>query len=929
MKRFKRFLFVALTLIFVLTIASCKQKSTRNTVVPYGNLDLDAVVAESSKDITLTTNTYYSRLRAKGYDIFLEEIKKNLYEDEINAITKLVSSSSLNDLTTEERKILSYEEDTEIDTVRYDELKEIFISELSASILNSIFSSTDAYTINSKTTKEKETSIIKYVESLQRTGKTITVENISYSDIDEDGTMDMNLEKIPSEVLASLILTKAEDFYAQKELYKIADKEYLNEGTEDEEKNDNYLFKESSIISSYDSSYKTFGTYKAIIITFNSRREAMETMKVLNNQDITKDNVLESYLKLYNTYYSCFGTQTENSDLFSYEVSLKKNELDDISSSVNTLITETLDNGEFLTEPRNLDNKYVLAYRISTNYDYEQKEYEDLEEASKAEVVRKIKNNLIKSNSSSYITTAFKAALDNSDLEIYDPLFEYKFRNSYTDNYELIKANNENIGKNIIFKMNNTEYTVENFYDQASARYGASIVTEYFQQEYTLKYSDEFVTDEANKTNKETLDKAIKSFEKNENTTYPKEIGLQTYLLNAYGYETKDDVLKYYYQAATCMSGYKAKVLFDEWATEDHGISNDAKKVLNRILEVGNESYETLFNINVDHILINIDYDADGNPDDPDKFISEHPEIKDRFENAVEKLAQAIYKEAIYEDYKDNSLYETLSYIVKQYNKGAKLLSDPNDNWDNYKTEFNFLLRAEQLASSSQITQESVSNFVTPFADYIKDMYIKATDDEVKLDDNGNFFTVKDGKLTESSNSTLITKDTLCKTVYGYHLIVLNEYDGPDSLKFTKQENDSNGYQEAIQVLIREDEDDENNNVYVTLSSYNENSNSANLNQLFIYYVQTKNSASSSLDSNISSLLSTLFTDAIEKYSSTNFQTMVLLDEINITSKDEKITALISAERNYYANLVIDYDSDSEYITWISKNMDWTRPNQK
>ena len=267
MKRFKKLLFVALTLIFVLTIASCKQKSTRNTVVPYGNLDLDAVVAESSKDITLTTNTYYSRLRTKGYDIFLEEIKKNLYEDEINAITKLVNSSSLNDLTTEERKVLSYEEDKEIDTVRYDELKEIFISELSASILNSIFSSTDAYTINSKTSKEKETSIIKYVESLQRTGKTITEENISYSDIDEDGTMDMNLEKIPGEVLASLILTKAEDFYAQKELYKIADKEYLNEGTEDEEKNDNYLFKESSIISSYDSSYKTFGTYKAIILS--------------------------------------------------------------------------------------------------------------------------------------------------------------------------------------------------------------------------------------------------------------------------------------------------------------------------------------------------------------------------------------------------------------------------------------------------------------------------------------------------------------------------------------------------------------------------------------------------------------------------------------------------------------------------------------
>lgn len=928
MKRFKRFLLVALTLFLGLTITSCKQASTRNTTVPYGSLDLNAVVAQSSKDITLTNDTFYSRLRAKGYDIFTEEIKRTIYEAEINAITKLVHSSSLGDLTSEEKKVLSYE-DTEIDGVRYDELKDIFVSELSSSLLTSIFSSTDAYTINSKTDKEKQTSIAKYVESMQRQGYTVTADNISYSDTDEDGTMDIDLEKIPSDILASLILTKAEDFYAQKELYKIADKEYLNEGTDDEEKNDNYLFKESSIISSYDSSYKTFGTYKAIIITFNSRREAMETMKVLGDTEITSENVLDSYLKLYNKYYSCYGTQTEDSDLFSYEVSVDKNELDDISSSVNTLITETLDNGEFLTEPRNLDDKYVLAYRISTNYVYEEKEFDELDEATRTEVERMIKNNLVKANSSSYITTAFKAALDNSSLEIYDPLFEYKFRNSYTDNYDLIDKDNENIDKNLIFKLNNTEFTIESFYDKASSRFGAGIVTEYFQQEYTLKYLDDFVTEETTKTNKETLEKAIKSFEKNENSTYPKEIGLQTYLLNAYGYETKDDVLKYYYQASSCMSSYKAKVLFDEWATDEHTISDEAKKVLERILAVGNNSYESLFSINVDHILINIDYDADGNADDPDKFISEHPEIKERFEAAVENLAQAIYREATYTDYKDNSLYDTLAYIVNQYNKGAALLSNPTDSWDNYKTEFNFLLRAEQLASSSDITQDSVSNFVTPFADYIKDMYTKATEDEVKLDDNGNFFTVQDGKLTEAADGSKITTETLCKTVYGYHLIVLNDYDGPDSLKFTKDENDSNGYQEAIQVLISEDEDDETNNVYVTLSSYNESSTSANLNQLFIYYVQSKNGDSSSLDSNIESLLSTLFTDPIEKYSSSNFQTMVLLDIINITSSNEKITRLVEAERGYYANLVIDYDSESEYISWISKDMDWTRPNQK
>ena len=248
-----------------------------------------------------------------------------------------------------------------------------------------------------------------------------------------------------------------------------------------------------------------------------------------------------------------------------------------------------------------------------------------------------------------------------------------------------------------------------------------------------------------------------------------------------------------------------------------------------------------------------------------------------------------------------------------------------------FKTNFNFLLTVEQLASSSDITQDSVSNFVVPFADYIKEMYKKADQtlaDADDLSDNGNFFTPTDGILSTAADASKITKDTLCKTVYGYHFIVLNDFSGPETLKFTK-DNDPNGYQEELQILISEDEDNEENNIYVTLDSYNTNATEASLNQLFIYYVQSKTGADSSLDSSISGLLSTLFNDAISMYSSSNFQTMVLLDLLDITSNNEQISNLVSTERNYYANLVISYKSDSEFIDWISPDMDWNRPNQK
>lgn len=929
MKNIKKLFSLVICLLLLVTLASCNKKETRNTVVPYGNLDLNSTVATAKNDsLSLSMNDYYSRLRYKGADIFNSELKKVIYSDELNALKALVKSNSISDLTSEQLKVLSYKslKDTsaKISESEYDELKEQYIDEVSNSVLSSIFSTNDFYTISALSNDEKDVKIAKFIETQARKNIVITSEEIKYADNDKDEVMDLDVSLLPQAIIDGVLSTQAENLYAQKELYTIADLEYIyDEKEETETSNSFYLFDEEKLISTYDNSYKTFGKYKAIIITYNSRREAMNSILALGTE-VTAD----SYLTLYNNYYSCYGTQTIDSDKFEFVVDLKNNDLSEISASVSTLITETLEDGDFLTEPRNIDGKYVLAYRISTTYDYEEKEYDELADDVKATLTEELKKNTIKSNASAYITNAFKKKLENNTLEIYDPLFELKFRNSYTDYYDLISTDNENIGKDLIFKYNDTKYTVDDFYKAASNNYASSIITDYFQLEYALNYSEEFLDEKTQDSNKDALNTAIKNFEDNKNTTYPASVGLETFLLASYGYPTKDQVTKYYYNAQSCLTAYKAKVLFDEWATEDHKISDEAKKVLNKILTVGNDQYEKLFSMDVDHILINIDYDADGKPDDPEKFLAKLDANKQElFKSEVERLIQAIYKEANYEAYEDNTLYERLAFIVSEYNKGATLLSNTNDNWDDYKTNFNFMLTAEQLASSGDITQDSVSNFVTPFADYLKEMYrLASNDSDLKLDDNGNFFTTKSGKLDSADDANSITFDSLCATVYGYHLIVLNEYDGPDSLKFTK-DNDSNGYQSKIQVLISEDEDDEANNIYVETDSYNENTDSASLNQLFIYYVQLKNGDDSSLDSNIETLMASLFSKAITVYSSSNFQTAVLLNTLNI--KSTAFDAVIKAEKSYYANQVTEYDEDSEYASWVSESADWTRPNQK
>lgn len=928
MRKIKRIFALVLFLAFCLTVTSCSKKSTRNTVVPYGDLNLDAVIAESAdKDIKLTNKDLYTRLRAEGYSIFLNEIKKAAYSNELAAIEALINSSSIDELSNDELKNLSFKPDTAITADEYTELKADYKEAISNSILSSIFSSNSTYTVNSMTDKEVKIAISKYIESMARDGYTITAENIKYSDSDNDDTLELNLALIPSDIINKLLLSHAENLYAQKELFKIAGLEYITNDEGEEEKNNFYYFDEEDLENIYDSTYKTYGTYKAIIITYNSRRDALNSLAKLGT-DITAD----SYLTLYNNYYSCYGTQTIDSEKFEYVVSEDENELNEISNSVNTLITETLEDGEFLTEPRNVAGKYVLAYRISTEYDYNDVDYKDLDAQVKESVTEKIKTDIIKGNANSYVNTCFNEYIENADLEIYDPFFEYRFRNSYTNQYDLIEASNSNVGGNLIFKLNDYEYTVENFYNTALKENANSLIPEYFQLEYALKYQDEFLEDETIDNNKKTLSNAIKDFKANKNTACPSEIGLETFLLHSYGYTTEENVLKYNLNGKSCLSAYKAKVVFDEWATEDHKISQTAEKILNNILEIGNETYKELFNMDVDHILINIDYDANGTPDDPAKFLTKlSADKQDLFKAEVERLIKAIYTEATYEAYEDNKIIDTLTYIVSQFNKGADLLSNPSDNWDNYKTNFNFMLTAEKLAANGDITQDSVSNFVKPFADYLKEMYKKADGTEsLKLDDNGNFFINTVGKLDEASDVDKLTFESLCPTVFGYHLIVLNEFDGPNSLKFTEN-NDTNGYQSKIQVLLSEDKDNEENNVYVELSSYNDSADgkTANLNQLFIYYVQLKNGVSSSLDSNIETILASIFKGAIDTYCSDNFQTLLLLDELNISSTNADVAKYINTERDYYANLVISYDEESKYVDWIDPEMDWARPNQK
>ena len=969
-----------------LALAGCSS-STRNSTTPYGDLDLNAEVAKATvgdSTYVLNNGLYYNRLRFSGNTLVTNQIKKALYAKELAAVNEVLKTESLDKVsdatkallipTKNNKKLFELDNDELLTeafellgvTNNYGVIRQTLLNTLNQNLSSYVFSATSSKEIAKKTESEKAKLIKTYIINQARKGINLKDTDLEYDLADDDNKFDIiSFKNITSDalapVLSDLMLKQAETLSSQNALHQIADQEYIKnyDADEDDDYTKNtgyYLYKDSSIESSYESSYQTYGKYHAIIIQFNSRKEAYNAVAGINFKDLTLDEAKAAYVALYNKYYA-YKTVTDADDSrFEYVINENENSFSDLSDDVKNLIQSTLEDGDYLTEPRNLNNKYVMALRFDTVYDVsgtkDEKKYSDLDDDEKALYAIKYKYKSLINTAVSYADTNFKSMIynrsndtdENNDIFIYDPLFEHKFYNTYSTDYKLIDKSK--FDSNLILKIDDYKYSVKDFYEEATKAYSNTVLTDYFKLEYTYKFYDEYVDSDTHNTNVETLETAIKDFEADKNASYSKYIGLETFLLNNYGYNNKEDVIKYYYDAQTTQSSYMSKKVFTDWVVKgDDGTytlkdanSQDLKALYN-LLSEGNKKYKDLFNINIDHFLINIDDDGDGSPDDPDEFLKgkSDAEIKD-FEDAVIELARALYTEALYSTYKDNSLYKVLSYIKTQYEQGATLESDKTKNWDYYKQKYNFLLTVEQLASNGDITQDSVSNFVKPFADYVKGVFKTCVANSVSTPiTNGNFYVynteTKEGNVINTAeDATKITKDTICKTVFGYHILVLNSYSQAKETAYTA-EDDSTAVQKNIQLLIHEDKDDSSNNIYVTMDSYNTDKTKISFNQFFIYYIQKANGVESSLSSNISTLMSSMYDDVISQYTSSNFQTVLLLDLLKINSGNETIKTIIDNERKYYANLVCSYADNNDpnnngdiYYDWVFTNMDWTRP---
>ena len=187
--------------------------------------------------------------------------------------------------------------------------------------------------------------------------------------------------------------------------------------------------------------------------------------------------------------------------------------------------------------------------RYDSSYEYEDNDGEaikwdqlktTLSEEDYNNLITKIKYYTVDASASTYQSTVTKSRIyerenndnKNDDIFIYDPVFEYRFESQYNDDYEYIDAADFN--NNLIFKIDDFEYKVSDFYKDASNLYASSIITNYFELNYAYEYYDEFIDSDTHDSNADTLSDAISTFKNGNNDSYDKNIGLDNYLLLSY-----------------------------------------------------------------------------------------------------------------------------------------------------------------------------------------------------------------------------------------------------------------------------------------------------------------------------------------------------------------------------------------------------------
>lgn len=791
-KYINKILLAVFTLLIGFTVSSCGSKKTEyNDNVPVGSLT-DKVYAKL-ENITLTEKDLYNEMRSNGYSYLLNEI------------SKILLPASKYDINIDDN---------------HDELIDI--------INEQCYGTKEIEDLNSSTKKEK---VEKFVDEMFLLNVHVTADNI-YT----DECLTYFTANLAQEYYAKSLITDENSIYYYKNEYQMKDGEYVLDDNGEQIKN-TYYISEEALEKKYNSSYKNDVEFEAIILAFRTLAD-LENAVVAAGGAFTDDGAI-----------STDNAETLFDTIFTYTYGYKETDYiltdEDVSTLNSSLVTliGNLEAGEYTLYPQQFGDLLYLVYSISGKTTVE---YDEITDEKKQEIVDDIIDGYV---TSSFISTSIRELMADTDIVIYDPVFDAQYAVDNADHKRLNKKDWKDEYNNYVAKVGdkyiyvNSSSSTSNsqnvyFYDVLESQLGVTCAMDYFTNHLLLdsEYAEK-LTDEDIKKIESSYKTTLESFNKNSyaSSGYPTSLGEEIFKFLYYGTSDKNQIIEY----------YKAQKIWDYVALD---YPADFFEIVEKF---GKQYYDYYFDLSVKHVLLFVDYDMDGTPDDPELFRNKLSATKQvEFDMAIVNLMDAIVKEAHYlvDDMQYCDLSDALTYIANQYAAGEDLLSETK-SWNEYKL-FNIGVKVEDLGS---VNNSNASNYVPEFGEGVQKLYKELVEKDL---------------LGEDYLASEVTDiEQLIKTTYGFH--ILGAYDSKEitSAEYTSTDDPAEQYKEVKITWLDNEE---------TVDAYSEN-DYPSINQLKIYFAEmAKDKKVTSLPTDVKTSIGYIYSSITTRYSDSSFQNIYL-----------------------------------------------------
>ncbi len=846
----------ALVLVVTLgfSLSACSDEKI-DTTTPYGDLNGNYA---TYNNVSLSNKTLYDMMRLQGNSIFLNEVEKIILADYISAIN-LSNDDDLQDVV----------DNINLSFWGTDEVEDIF------------------YMSDSDKTK----TIQQIIDSLFMSGVVIT---------EDDITITQTTTTYSTEILDFFKINVAKENFGHNLLTELVDKEEIEDPNGDDgDMIDNpYFISDEDIENYYNNTYRNQQEFNAIIVGFNNLT-AYETAMVGFNTS----NIKSSFITLYNNAFPYKETMTV--DNFDELTIMDSDKLSAYNTSLSAFV-KGMDENTYTTTYKEFGDKIYMIYKITDLSDLKWDELEGSNEftTSDIEIIEaEIREELFDAKlTSSFITSKITEEINNlsedNKIKIYDPLFSLAFAAKYDYEDAGLTSTTD------VADINGTKITVQNLFDTLEECYGLTIALDYFIN--VAMVGNFTLTDDEKDEAEDAYDAAVENYENNNYASYglTSDFTLSQFLSMQYGYSSKSDALKYYFQPQAGA----------------HYFTEEYDDLYFQLFEsVGQYTYEQYFSLDIVHMLLFVDADLDGNLDNPEEFMRDLSAANEiAFKQTIIDIYSHVYEEA---SFLALGYEQALNYIVQAYNEGATIaytIGSGNElTWNDVK-DFNIQMKVENLG---EVNNSNSSSYVESFSTHVKETYFNLEQQAKDNSDDEDFedtFT----ELLEKENLEEITTSTnfddLCMSTFGFHMLLSTDGSMATSAKF----NIDNDYKTSSGLYAYEEIEIELNGVTETVTGWTDN-NWPSVDQLKVYISEMDgDDGVYSLKSSTETIIDSQITVFNTRYNSDSFFAYLLitkydlLAEITFTNNDslDKLIEILEISKR-----TIDSYSDSNdtvYANW-------------